>query len=125
MSKFLSLPLWWRAKSDADYVERVRKQVRMGKKAAVFAVFMALLCGVAAIWVGQAILSLFQEGRQFPALEVALGMALGLLAGGVSGFFLSIAVVQISLAARFVYGFRTEKLLLKYYDLAASSEREK
>src|SRR5207247_4906232 len=114
MSKFSSLSLWWRAKSDADYVERVRKQVCMGKKAAIFGVFMALLCVVAGIWVGHAILSVFQEGRQFPALEIAPGMALGLLAGVVSVFFLSIAVIQISLAASFVHGFRTEKLLLMY-----------
>jgi H+/Cl- antiporter ClcA len=119
MIKILSLPLWWRVKSDAEYIETVRKYVRIGKKAAVFFIVVSLLCGLAAIWVGNMVLKSFSEGHGFSASEIAPGMALGLLVGGISGFFLFVAVLELGLAMSFVFGYRTEKLLLKYYDLAS------
>ena len=125
MSRFFSLPVWLRSTSDADYVEAIRQRVRRGSRAAVFGAVSAVLCILAAIRVGQSVLSVFQEEHRFPTAEIAPGMALGLLAGAVSGCLISLAVVQLSLALRFVCGFRTEKLLLKYYDLAAGVKCEK
>ena len=120
MIKILSLPLWWRVKSDAEYIETVRKYVRISKRVAVFFIVVSLLCGVAAIWVGNLILRSFSEGHGLSALQIAPGVAFGLLVGAVSGFFLFVAVLELGLAMSFVFGYRTEKLLLKYYDLASS-----
>lgn len=120
MIEILSRPLWRRVRTDAEYIESVRKQVSIGKKAAVFSAVVSLLCFVAAMWAGNAILRSFSEGHGYSALEIAPGMALGLLVGAVSGFFVFAAVLQLGLAMSFVFGYRTEKLLLKYYDLASS-----
>jgi hypothetical protein len=120
MIKILSLPLWWRVKSDGEYVDVIRRFLRSGKRAAAVCGTVSILCLVSALWVGNSILRSFAGGHGFTAMEVTPGIALGLLVGGISGFLITAAVLEGGLALSFVFGYRTEKLLVKYYDLASS-----
>ena len=119
MIKILSRPLWCRVKSDAEYIETVRKRVRIRKRVAVICGVSSLVFFVAAIWVVNLFLGLFSEGHRLNASAVRV---LGLLVGGLGGFLVSAAILHLAFAMNFLFGYRTERLLLKYFDMASSTK---
>ena len=123
--RILSRSFWWTKKSDEEYVELVRRQIRFENKGAIFGVIASLLAFASAVVFGYLLLNAFTEfdkGHRFMFWEVTPGIALGIFVGLFAGFFCFIGIVELCLAMSFMKGFRTERLLLKFYDQAAAKK---
>ena len=123
MITLLKFPTRWLIQSDADYVERLRKQMRFAKRAAIFGLIVAPLSFAAGIFFSAIIWREFDPGHVTRWADVAPGAAIGVMVGTVSGGCVFWSVLQVMLATSLFHGFRTEKLLLKYYDQATASTK--
>jgi hypothetical protein len=77
--KILSRPFWWTKKSDEEYVELIRRQIRFGNKAAIIGVTAALFAFASAVGFGYLLFNAFTEfdkGHRFMFWEVTPGIAL-------------------------------------------------
>ena len=123
MMKILSLPLPWVKRSDEEHIELVRRQIRLGEKGAVAVLLFALLAFAAALYFGCVLWGMFAEPLGARFLEVTPGLGLGVIMGMIAGVLSFFGIIELGLAATLWFGFRTEKLLLKYYDMAKSQNR--
>jgi len=119
MKQFFSMPSWWRPKSDEEYARWIRRFVKMQKGMAAFNLAVALLCFGAAIGFGYSLLNIVAHPERLTFLELTPGIALGFLIGLMSGLFVFLGAIYVGVFLSFLLGFRTERLLLKYYDLAS------
>jgi hypothetical protein len=128
MQTFLGIPIARKRLTDAEYVERIRKNVdlsrRAGKWFALFGGIVAVVWVGLVIWFTQAMIAGFLGIPPVPLLQ---GLAIGGLFGLMFAFFAFKIAHFIVQAINMRKADRTETLLLKYYDAIvelARSERD-
>ena len=111
-----------RQQSDADYIEKLRKSVRSmdrwGRCLVAFHVtiiVVVLLMASKVFEVLQQLGPMFSPQFQTPSLSFTLGIALG----AKIGFWVLCSMAAI---VQVLFGMRTERLLIKYYDRQVAGE---
>jgi len=116
MKKFLGMPVFNKELSDSEFVERIRKSLRLRRKLAWFhlalfvamAVFVPMLVRIA--W--QMIDNMPSEAQKLTWVGLFLGFTFGALAGG----YLATALESVVRGFNLFDCTRSERLLIKYHD---------
>jgi hypothetical protein len=117
------MPLIWKPKSDEDHVNRVRWTLRLDRAAGFFSMAIGILSVGLGLGIPYMIYNiLVMDNTMAPLAEAHPGIWFGWLLGAVGGFFMLMGILQIGLALNSFKGNQTEKLLIKYYDMAKKDE---
>ena len=108
-----------KAKTDEEYIEFVRRRLRISRTTS----YLSLCIGLGLLALGIAIpfviFKVFSTGMADMNriwTEAQAGLWFGWLLGAFGGLFILLGVVQIGSFFAYLTGNRTEKLLLKYFD---------
>jgi len=120
MKTFFGIPLHRITGDDGQYVELVRRQMLMSRRIGWFGLAMAVLSLCIGFGIPLLVIRLMSEGRLLLNLDIGgflSGFLCGFLLFSLAGFFTFLGVIQLGLAVSSLKGNRTEKLLVKYFDL--------
>ena len=115
---FLGISLTRSTETDSDWIAVVRSQLRVQSGIRWFSIVLAFVCFAAGIGFPMWLSRIIASGDISPFEDA--GFSGGFVAGfaffSLSGFLVLAGVVELGLAVSFFKGYRTEKLLVKYYD---------
>ena len=110
------------AKTDEEYVETVRNQLRQGKKVAIISMVFAVVISVGLIWLLPKFFELVGAfGKDSADKDTTMtwaGFVVGILIGFFFGVVMHKAVKLFMNSLTLFRGDRTQTLLIKYHDLA-------
>ena len=115
MDRFLGLPLTRKPLTDAEIVERARKDLQRSRRWGKWLVMSNAALLLAYVYILQLIASVLWKlgGNQ---LQFAAGFAAGVLIGFILGVPVLHLAVQLVETIKLLKGDRTSALLVKYYD---------
>ena len=118
MKTFLGIPITRSTETDSDWVNLVRSQLRVQHGIRWCAGGFAIFCFAAGIGVPMWFMHLIRFGDLSPFRDASFagGFAAGFAFFVLCGFLVLMGVVELGLAISFFKGYRTEKLLVKYFD---------
>jgi len=119
MKNFLGLPPFWGSGSDEEYVEYVRRLLKVSRAAKVFSLCLAMLWFAMGFGVPLAIIYWMDHPPESIVSweDTQPGLWLGWFLGSVGGVCIWLGFIPLGIFLNRLNGNRTEKLLLKYFDM--------
>jgi hypothetical protein len=111
--KLLGMEVFPRRRTDAEYVQLIRKAVSRSKWFVVL--HAAMTCFYIAAFIVFPYYAAEMEGL-FPASAISLGVKIGILLGLLIGVIGALAVMSVGACIKTLIGWRTERLMLKFHD---------
>lgn len=109
------MEVYSKPKTDEQYVESIRTQISRSKRFIVFHILGAIFFLALFLWAGMQVCRLDQIMPEFSE-GAGRGFFIGVQLGLVAGLFFIFAFMNINFTISYFRGYRTERLMLKYYD---------